>query len=76
MPLYSFRTYNGKNYSASEACELECIDDAWKELTRVCGDLIGGNCQNLRENSEWSIEALDAADLPLFRIRMVAETLV
>jgi hypothetical protein len=76
MPLYSFRTHDGERCSASEACELSCRDDAWNELTKICGDLIGGSCHGLRQNSEWSIEALDAANRPVFRIRMVAETLV
>lgn len=74
MPLFSFRTQEGQRSSASDACELESPDAAWKELTRICGDLIGGRCQDLRQNSEWSVEALDAAERPLFRIRLVAET--
>jgi hypothetical protein len=76
MPLFSFRTQNAGRASASDACELEGHDEAWKELTRVCGDLVGGNCLDLKQNSEWSLEVRDAADAPLFRIRLVAETLV
>ena len=75
MPLFCFQTRDGERCSASEPCELEGRDDAWKELTRICGDLISDRCQSLRQNSEWSIEALDAAHRPLFRIRLVAETL-
>jgi hypothetical protein len=74
MPLFSFRTHDGQRSSASDACELESRDAAWKELTKICGDLIGTRCRELGQNSEWSIEALDAADRPLFRIRLVAET--
>lgn len=76
MPLFSFRTRNAGRASASDACELEGHEEAWKELTRVCGDLIAGNCRELTPNSEWSMEVRDAADAPLFRIRLVAETLV
>jgi hypothetical protein len=76
MPLFSFRTENGERTSASEACELAGHDEAWIELTRVCGDLVGAGCRNLKPNSEWRIDLLDAADAPLFRIRLVAETLV
>jgi hypothetical protein len=75
MPLFSFRTCNAERSSASDACELEGRDAAWKELTRVCSDLIAGSCHSLKENSEWSMEVLDAANAPLFRIRLVAETL-
>jgi hypothetical protein len=76
MPLFSFQTRKAGRASASDACELEGHDEAWKELTRVCGDLIAGNCRELTQNSEWSVEVRDAADTPLFRIRLVAETLV
>jgi hypothetical protein len=76
MPLFSFRTETGERTSASEACELAGPDEAWIELTRVCGDLVGDRCRNLKLNSEWSIDLLDAADAPLFRIRLVAEMLV
>jgi hypothetical protein len=75
MPLFSFRTHDGERFSASDACELSSRDDAWNELTKICGDLIAGSCHGLEQNSEWSIEALDATNAPVFRIRMVAETL-
>jgi hypothetical protein len=76
MPLFSFRTQNAENAIASDACELEGHDEAWKELTRVCADLIGGNCRDLKQNTEWSVVVLDAFATPLFRIRLVAESLV
>jgi hypothetical protein len=76
MPLFSFRTHDGERSSASEPCEFSGRDDAWSELTKICGDLIAGSCHGLGPNTEWSIEALDAADMPVFRIRLVAETLV
>ena len=74
MPLFSFRTDNGERVIASDACELAGRDEAWKELTRVCGDLIGEGCRNLKPNSRWSMELLDTVGTPLFRIRLVAET--
>ena len=42
----------------------------------VCGDLVGESARNLKQDSEWSMELLDARNTPLFRIRLVAETLV
>jgi hypothetical protein len=75
MPLFSFRTENGECASASDPCELANRDEAWKELTKVCGDLISEGCRNLKQGSEWSMELLDGTDAPLFRIRLVAETL-
>jgi len=76
MPLFSFRTRNAERDSASDPCELKGHDEAWQELTRVCGDLIASNCRELTPDSEWSMEVRDATDAPLFRIRLVAETLV
>ncbi len=76
MPLFSFRTESGGRRSASDACELANREEAWSELTRVCGDLVGENARSLKQNSEWSMELLDASNTPLFRIRLVAETLV
>jgi hypothetical protein len=67
---------NDGRASASDACELAGPDEAWKELTGVCGDLVAGHCRELKQNSEWSMEVLNEADRPLFRIRLVAETLV
>jgi hypothetical protein len=75
MPLFSFRTQNGEFSCTSDACELAGRDAAWQELTRVCADLVGESCSNLKQNSEWSMELLDAANAALFRIRLVAETL-
>jgi hypothetical protein len=76
MPLFSFRTENCGRACTSDPCELANRDEAWKELTRVCGDLIGESCRNLKQDSEWSIELLDGTNAPLFRIRLVAETLI
>jgi hypothetical protein len=76
MPLFSFRVRNGERSSASDPCELAGRDAAWKELTKVCGDLIGESCGNLEPNSQWSMELLDEAGAPLFRIRLVADMLV
>ncbi len=76
MPLFSFRAWNGGHISTSDPCEFASREAAWKELTGVCGDLVGENCRNLGQDCEWSMELLDADRAPLFRIRLVAETLV
>jgi hypothetical protein len=76
MPLFSFRTQNGEHCGTSDPCELSDRDEAWQELTRVCGDLVAEGCRKLEPNTEWSMELLDATNAPLFRIRLVAETMV
>jgi hypothetical protein len=76
MPMFSFRARNGDHLSTSDACEFASQEAAWKELTGVCGDLVSANCRKLGQDCEWSMELLDADLAPLFRIRLVAETLV
>jgi hypothetical protein len=44
-------------------------------MTKVCGNLLGGISRSLKQNSEWHMELLDEAKKPVFRIRLVAETL-
>ncbi|WP_421611036.1 DUF6894 family protein, partial [Bradyrhizobium ottawaense] len=48
---------------------------AWKEMTNVCADMTAGIARKLQENSEWHMELLDETKEPVFRIRIVAETL-
>jgi len=76
MPLFFFRIPNGR-YAGSSDCGVEFADRdaAWKELTGVCGDMVGGISRKLKENGEWQMELLDASKKPVFRIRLVAETL-
>ena len=51
------------------------LDAAWAELTKVCGDLIAGVARDLKQNADWQINLLDQSRKPVFRIRLVAETL-
>src|ERR1700752_2386197 len=76
MALYFFRIRNGR-YSGASEIGSECADraEAWKELTNVCADIASGISRKLRENSEWHMEMLDEQKQPVFRIRIVAETL-
>ncbi|MEA2864644.1 MAG: hypothetical protein QOC84_2600 [Bradyrhizobium sp.] len=76
MPLYFFRIRSGRYSGACDyGTELADRNEAWKELTSVCGDLVGGISRKLQENSEWQMELLDESKRPVFRIRLVAESL-
>ena len=76
MPLYFFRIRNGRHSGACNyGTELADRDAAWKELTNVCGDMAGGISRKLKQNSEWHMELLDESQKPVFRIRLIAETL-
>lgn len=76
MPLYYFCIRNGRYSGASHhGTELADRDVAWKELTSSCGAMVGGISRKLKQNSEWQMELQDEAGKPVFRIRLVAETL-
>jgi hypothetical protein len=76
MPLFFFRIRNGR-YSGCSEQGTECADRnaAWKELTSVCADMSSGISRKLAENSEWQMEMLDETKQPVFRIRIIAESL-
>jgi len=76
MPRYFFRIRNGP-YSGASDHGTECADRkaAWRELTTVCAEMASGISRKLAENSEWQLELLDESKQPVFRIRIVAETL-
>jgi hypothetical protein len=76
MPLYFFSIRNGRYSGASDqGTELADRDAAWNELTGVCAGIIGGISRKLKQNSEWEMELLDESRRPVFRIRLVAESL-
>jgi hypothetical protein len=76
MALYFFRIGHGHFSGASDqGSEFESREAAWVEMTRVCGDLLGSISRKLKPNGEWHMELLDEARKPVFRVRLVAETL-
>lgn len=75
MSLYFFRISHGRYSGASDqASEFETREAAWAEMTKVCANLLGGISRNLKQNAEWHMELLDEAKKPVFRIRLVAES--
>jgi hypothetical protein len=76
MALYFFRIGHGLYSGASDqGSEFESREAAWAEMTRVCSDLLGSIVRKLKQNGEWHMEMLDEAKKPVFRVRLVAETL-
>jgi hypothetical protein len=76
MPLYFFRISHGRYSGASEqATEFESREAAWAEMTTVCGNLLSGISRSLKQNAEWHLELLDETKKPVFRIRLLSETL-
>jgi hypothetical protein len=76
MPQYFFRIQHGQHSGTCEqGSKFADRDAAWKELTRVCGDIVGGIARKIKQDSEWRMELLDESRQPVFRIRVVSETL-
>ena len=75
MPLYFFRISDGHYAGASDqGSEFASREAAWTEMTKVCGDLLGGLSRGLKQNAEWQMEMLDESKKPVFRIRLVDES--
>ena len=76
MPLYFFRISSGRYAGASDqGSEFESREAAWAEMTKVCGNLLGSISRTLKQNSEWQMELLDETKKPVFRIKLVAESI-
>ena len=76
MSQYFFRISHGRYSGASDqATEFESREAAWAELTRVCANLLSSISRSLKQDAEWRMELLDETKKPVFRIRLVAETL-
>ena len=43
-------------------------------MTKVSGNLLGSLSRSLKQNAEWQMELLDEARKPVFRIRLVSES--
>ncbi|MFB9264864.1 DUF6894 family protein [Bradyrhizobium erythrophlei] len=75
MALYFFRISHGDYAGASDhGTEFESHEDAWAEMTKVCSNFLASISRNLKQNSEWHMELLDEGRKPVFRIRLVAES--
>lgn len=75
MPLYFFRISNGRFAGASDqGSEYESREAAWADMTKVCGSLLGTISRGLKQDAEWQMELLDEAKQPVFRIRLIGES--
>jgi hypothetical protein len=76
MPLYFFRISQGRySGAADQPYEFESAEAAWTEMKAVCANLLGGISRNLKQGAEWRMELLDEAKNPVFRIRLVGESM-
>ena len=76
MSQYFFRISHGSLAGVSESSfDLADGNAAWAEMTRICGNMIGPLCNNLKPTADWKMDLLDESRKPVFRIRLVAERL-
>ncbi len=76
MSLYVLRISHGRNSGASDLpYEFTDHETAWAEMTAVCADLLGGIVRGLKQGGEWRMELIDESRKPIFRIRLLGETL-
>ena len=75
MPLYFVRLSSGRYAGASDqGSEFDTREAAWAEMTKVCSNLLGSISRRLKQNAEWQMELLDESKKPVFRMRLVAES--
>jgi hypothetical protein len=73
---FYFRISDGRfSSSVNHAIQLANRDAAWQEMISVTKDLVGDIARDMKQNAEWQMELLDEAKKPIYRIRLVAETL-
>jgi hypothetical protein len=76
MPRFKFQVQQGKS---SEAAFVEdVLSDgcaARRVALGICADLAKDIVAGLVEDSEWLLEVLNEAGKPVFRLRLLAETL-
>ena len=76
MPIFFFSIRQGEDACVStDGAEFVDENAAWREMTCVCGNMIADISRGLSENACWQMELLDESRKPVFRIRLVAETL-
>jgi hypothetical protein len=75
MPQYFFRISHGRFAGASDqGSEFESREAAWAEMTKVSGNLLGSIARSLKQDAEWQMELIDESKKPVFRIRLIAES--
>ena len=47
----------------------------WTEMKAVCANLLGSIAKSLKHDAQWHMELLDEARQPVFRIRLIAESI-
>jgi hypothetical protein len=73
MPLYFFVIERDRSSPDPPGIELPDVGAAWKEATRVTGEIVRDLDGALEVGTEWSIQIQDADRKPLRTIRLTSE---
>jgi Domain of unknown function (DUF6894) len=76
MPRFTFQVQQGK-FSETPAIEDLLCDScaARKAALGICGDMAKDIANSLADDSEWRLDVLDESGKPVFRLRLLAESL-
>jgi hypothetical protein len=76
MPRFIFQVQQGK-FSEIPAIEDILCDSyaARKAALGICADLAKDIVNRLTDDSEWRLDVLDESGKPIFRLRLLAESL-
>ena len=75
MPNYYFRISSGQFSGGSDLpAALSSLEAAWEEITRISADLLPSITRTIKPDAEWQMELLDEAKKPVYRIRLLTET--
>jgi hypothetical protein len=76
MPLYFFRISQGRYSGVSDVpSEFADREAAWTEMKAISANLLGSIANSLKQDAQWHMELLDEARQPVFRIRLIAESI-
>jgi hypothetical protein len=76
MPNYYVRVSSGQFSGGSDLpTVLPGLDAAWEEIIRISADLLPSISREIKPDGEWQMELLDESKQPVFRIRLLAETI-
>ena len=76
MPRFIFQVQQGKFSEISAIEDILCDSyAARKAALGICADLAKDIVNRLRDDSEWRLDVLDETGKPVFRLRLLAESL-
>ena len=70
MPRYFFNVHKARTAIDELGDELPDDDAAWKEATKIAGELLRSLDGTFVPGQEWAVEVADAFQTPVFWVRI------